>query len=127
MGAASGKAQFLGPVEVDEAFIGGSIRKMHGERWRKMREQIHYGKAVIAGMKDRRTNRIAAAVVESNDRVSLHAFVSGLTHPSAAVYTDDHTGVPPPAPGARLGQSFVWGVRGEPSPHERHGVFLGPC
>ncbi len=89
VGAAGGKAQFKGPVEVDETFIGGTERNKH---WNK---RLHIaggsiGKATVAGVKDRRTNRVSAAVVQGTDRLTLHDFVVSRTDRRAEVYTDDH-------------------------------------
>ena len=89
VGAAGGKAQFLGPVEVDETFVGGTERNKH---WNK---RLHIpggpgGKIAVAGVKDRRTNRVSAAVIPSTDRLTLHEFVVSRTDSKAEVYTDDH-------------------------------------
>ena len=89
VGAAGGRAQFRGPVEADETFVGGSDRNRH---WNKKRWRLGEGdgKVVVAGMKDRRTNRISAAVVPNTGHVALHNFVTSRTDESAVVYTDDH-------------------------------------
>ena len=49
------------------------------------------GKAIIAGVKDRETNRIAAEVIPHNDTETLVSFVKRHTHEGAKVYSDDAT------------------------------------
>ena len=99
-GAAGGKAQFLGPVEVDETFVGGRQRSRHTDKRRYWRERNEMGDAdgvtrywgsmvAVAGVKDRRTNRISAAVVPNVERHTLHEFVNSRTDARATVYTDD--------------------------------------
>ncbi len=101
-GAAGGHANFFGPVEVDETFVGGSQRNRHGGKWRYWRDQRgkvgpdgvtrYWGsKVAVVGVKDRRTNRISAAVVSNTERPVLHEFITSRTDESATVYTDDNS------------------------------------
>ena len=48
------------------------------------------GKAIVAGAKDRATNRISAAVVETADKNTLHQFLTDRAAPGAKVCTDDY-------------------------------------
>ena len=96
VGAAGGKVQFIGPVEVDETFIGGRERNKHrSKRIRRSADEVGRfyesddGKTIVAGVKDRRTNRISAAVVPNTGRVTLHGFVTARTDRNAMVYSDD--------------------------------------
>ena len=100
VGAAGGQANFLGPVEVDETFVGGHQRRRHADKRRYWRERNERGEAdsttrywgsmvAVAGVKDRRTNRISAAVVPNVERLTLQEFVTSRTDASATVYTDD--------------------------------------
>ena len=95
VGAAGGRANFLGPVEVDEAYLGGSDRNRHGGKRRswKAQERGEYeeAKAIVVGVKDRRTNRVSAAVVSDTSRKTLQGFVLERTDAAATVYSDDHT------------------------------------
>ena len=81
---------FAGPVEVDETFIGGKERNKHGKK--KMdagRGTI--GKAIVAGVKDRATGKVNAAVVSDTGMETLQDFVLSNTEPGAHIYTDEHT------------------------------------
>ena len=84
---------FGGPVEIDETFVGGKSRNMHAHK----REQVikgrgSIGKTAVVGAKDRRTNRVSAAVIDNVDQPTLQGFVASTVEPGAKVYTDDHGG-----------------------------------
>ena len=100
VGAAGGQANFLGPVEVDETFVGGRQRNRHADKRRYWRDQAEKGReddsmyywgnmVAVAGVKDRRTNRISAAVIPNIERETLHEFIMSRTAETAMVYTDD--------------------------------------
>ena len=66
---------FVGPVEVDETFVGGKERNKHANG------NLHagrgaVGKTAVAGVKDRRTKRVSAAVVPTTDSQTLQGFVA---------------------------------------------------
>lgn len=68
-------ANFDGPVEMDEAYFGGKAKNMHAtDRERRIRGRGTVDKTIVAGMKDRETNRISAAVVETTRKRELQAF-----------------------------------------------------
>ena len=83
--------KITGPVEADETYIGGKERNKHKSK------QLHAGtggtgKTIVAGVKDRGTNRVSAAVVLGTDGETLRGFVQDRITPSTLVYTDEHAG-----------------------------------
>ena len=88
--AKEGEALFAGPVEVDETYFGGKERNKHGKKKQRL-GRGGVGKAVIAGAKDRATNRVSAKVVGATDARTLQRFVADHAAPSATVYTDEHS------------------------------------
>ena len=100
VGAAGGRAQFRGPVEVDETVIGGLERNKHRRKRLRQRGEDGEmpkltgaeGKVIVAGVKDRRTNRVSAAVIPNTGHRTLHQFVTARTDEGATVYTDDYAG-----------------------------------
>ena len=83
--------QFTGPVEVDETFIGGRERNKHVSK-RQNAGRGTVGKTAVAGVRDRSTNQVSAAVIPGTDRPTLQAFVGKRVSAGAQVYTDEHAG-----------------------------------
>lgn len=81
---------FAGPVEVDEVYLGGKEKNKHAKK--KLHKDWPHGKSTVVGMKDRRTNKVRAKVVEHADQATLHAFVNENIEPGTTVYTDEHKG-----------------------------------
>ena len=85
----AGMDKFLGPVEVDETYVGGKIKNMSNSR-----RAAHYeagspdNKMTVVGVKDRNTNRVQAKVVERVDSQTMDALLQEFAHPDAEVYSD---------------------------------------
>ena len=91
----SGCEQFLGPIEVDETYVGGQRKNMSGTRRRKLWEDgikgPYVNKTPVVGIKDRRTKKVKARVVSKADAATLDAFIAEFTDAKATVYTDGST------------------------------------
>ena len=88
---------FLGPVEADETYIGGKRKNMPAKKRKKLTGRGTVGKVAVAGVKDRGSKQVSAAVVEKTDAGTLQKFVSDRTEPTAMVYTDEsvaYAGIP---------------------------------
>ena len=80
-----------GPVEVDEAYMGGKNSNKHENKKIKNANGT-VGKTAVVGMKDRKTNQVQAKVVEHTNQETLQGFVNARITPGAKVYTDEHGG-----------------------------------
>jgi len=79
-----------GPVEADEAFIGGKPKNMHRKR-RLQRQTGAHGyseKAVVFGMLDRGTREVRAQVVPNVKRETLQKAILDRVGFGSTVYTD---------------------------------------
>lgn len=82
---------FSGPVEVDEAYMGGLEKNKHNSKKLKAGHGP-VGKTAVVGMKDRKTNQVQATVVERTNQETLQGFVTERVEPGTKVYTDEHGG-----------------------------------
>ena len=85
----SGLECFLGPIEVDETYIGGKRKNMPKAKRKALTGRGAVGKTVVAGIKDRDTNRLTARVIAHADAETLQGFVGDHAAPDAKVFTDD--------------------------------------
>jgi hypothetical protein len=84
-----------GDVEIDETFIGGSVRNMHKDR--KRRAQKAGGqkgdKAIVLGMLERaskgKAKRIRASVIADRKKASIAPEVAGNVEPGSHLMSDE--------------------------------------
>ena len=83
---------FIGPAEADETYVGGKRKNMSRAKRKAMKGAgPAAGKTIVAGVKDRRTNKVSAAVVENTTSRILQGFVEERVVADAKVYTDENT------------------------------------
>ncbi len=81
-------SSFEGPVEVDQAYFGGKEANKH--EWKKANlGRGPVGKSSVVGMKDRKTGKMAAKVVDNTSANTLQGFVYDNAEIGAAAYTDE--------------------------------------
>ena len=84
---------FLGPVEVDEVYLGGVRKNMSNVKRKVLADagagRGAVGKTAVAGIKDRASNQVRAQVVNFVDSKTLREFIDWNATPEATVYTDD--------------------------------------
>ena len=80
---------FSGPVEVDEAYMGGKRRNMSKSKRAKPIGRGAKGKTAVAGIKDRASNRVQARVVANTKSETMSRFIMEHVKPGTKVYTDD--------------------------------------
>ena len=78
-----------GPIEVDETYIGGKEVNKHADK--KLNVRGTYGKAIVAGIKDRKTKQVRVQVVQNADQQTLHDFIDQNARSGTWKYTDQST------------------------------------
>jgi transposase-like protein len=87
-----------GPVEVDEAFIGGAPKNKHvsvrlaNMRHRKVAGTPHTDKVPVFGMLDRKARKVRAKVIPDLSRTTLQEVILDNVAPKGTVYSDSFTG-----------------------------------
>ena len=79
---------FIGPVEIDETYVGGKRRNMHYKRKQRFKGTGGVGKTIVVGARDRSTNNIVAHTVPHNDTRTLVNFATFYSKRKARVFTD---------------------------------------
>ena len=80
--------EFEGPVEVDESYFGGLERNKHARK-RRGEGRGPSGKTPVAGIRDRKTRRVAAKVLNDTTKASLREFADAHRRPGVKTYTDE--------------------------------------
>ena len=81
---------FQGPIEGDEAWIGGKINKMSASRRKKFKGQGPFvNKIAIAGVKDRASKQVRIQVVRTVTAEALRKLVERYRDASTLLYTDE--------------------------------------
>ena len=80
---------FMGPVEADESYFGGKRKNMPRSKRERMTGRGPVGKTAVAGIKDRKSNQVAARVVSDTKSETMSRFIMEHTKPGARIYTDD--------------------------------------
>ena len=83
---------FVGPIEADEAFIGGKVKSMSASRRKKFKGRGPFAnKVAVAGIKDRHTNQVRIRVVGTATSEMLREFVERYRNERTKLYTDEAT------------------------------------
>lgn len=80
--------QFQGPVEIDEAYIGGKEKNKHASKKLKA-GRGPVGKAAVVGIKDRETKKVSATPMASVTQEAVGELVGGAVKEGASIYTDE--------------------------------------
>lgn len=81
----------MGPVEVDETFVGPKPQKMHRERRLRMQSAEKANqKTIVMGMLDRESRQVRAKVIPNVKRETLQAEILNQIERGSTVYTDGY-------------------------------------
>ena len=115
---------FSGPVEVDESYFGGKRRNMSLSKRKALTGRGAKGKTAVVAIKDRKSKKVRAKVVENTDQPTLQASSyrtplgrEGLHRRSLSI----------PGATARQGSrpALGRGVRAPASTYQRSRIVLG--
>ena len=85
---ATSPVPFTGPIEVDETFVGGKAKNMHRSERAMVGPDGRGNKVAVAGVRDRETGKVRAAVVPDTEAPTLRGFVMHCAAQTAMVYSD---------------------------------------
>jgi len=81
---------FVGPIEADEAFIGGKVKSMSASRRKQFKGRGPFAnKAAVAGVKDRSSNQVRIRVIGTVTSEALREFVERYRNERTRLFTDE--------------------------------------
>lgn len=80
----AGSEKMQGPVEIDEMYAGGSESNKHKDKKGKVK------KAIIVGIKDRKSNKITTQIVPEATKARLEDFIEKNVNSDSKKYTDEN-------------------------------------
>lgn len=85
---------FTSPTEADECYIGGLEANKHASK-RKHDGRGGKGKAIVLGVKERESKKVAVQVAPDTTGKTLSGFIGSHVEAGTTVYTDEHKGYNP--------------------------------
>ena len=76
----------LGPVEIEETYIGGKARNRHASKRDGKRGVA--GKRAVVGILDRATGEVRAEAIEDTRKDELQGYLEENVSPAATIYSD---------------------------------------
>ncbi|MCY4260664.1 MAG: IS1595 family transposase [Rhodobacteraceae bacterium] len=87
-----GSGLFGGPVEIDEAPMGGKRRNKSNAQRKEATVRAAAGKTVVIGAKDQETNQVTTRTVPDTTRETLRGLVADMAAEGVRVCADDLSG-----------------------------------